>query len=75
MSERTHPRAGDIIVHKRADGLYDLMPIASGQGEVALRVDLATLDMARDIARSALPTGGMLWDTHHEDADRIEPLR
>lgn len=75
MSERTEPRLGDIIVHKRQDGLYNLMPIASGQGEVLLRADVPTLDMAREIARNNLSTGGMLWYTHHEDPDRIEPLR
>lgn len=75
MSEREHPQQGDLIVHKRNDGRYDIMRFARGQGNVELRTEIPTLDMARDIARSNLSSGGMLWYTHWEDVERIEPLR
>jgi hypothetical protein len=66
-------RIGDRIILCRADGKFDLYKVDAESDRVLVRESLAALQIAYEIARGSLPSGGQVWVCAEATPDVLKP--
>jgi hypothetical protein len=74
MEEDAVPRAGDCVISKTETGTYDVFQVQTAGRLQPYRAALASLEAARDVARSGLDGGGRILVSHYSTPRRFARL-